>query len=400
MITSASQYDTGNVLVVDDEIVVREVLSRMLRTKGCSVEQATNGADGLAKVEEKPYDVVITDIKMPKMDGFEFMENLRTLDPEIPVIIVTAVGDVKNAVKAVQLGAYDFVHKPFGAGAELWTTVERAIELRRTRLENETYHRQLEEINTRLTRELQLARRVQECYAAGSLIPDQRLDLAGLYEPCFNVGGDLYGAFPIGKTKYAFYMADVSGHGPSAALITAMVKMNIESLADRSDSQDLIADPPRLLTELDRMLFKLVETGMFVTMIYAVLDMEQNELAYCNAGHCFPLVLRAGEPGTVSLDNGRGIALTLAKDLGLDYQGDCIRFGPGDTLLLCTDGLLEAHDPDARQYGSQQLSEVAGASQAPTAEALVEDIRASLREFAQGVQPHDDVAVLVARRKD
>ncbi|MEW6356622.1 MAG: fused response regulator/phosphatase [Planctomycetota bacterium] len=400
MITTASQCDPGKVLVVDDEIVVREVLSRMLSTKGCSVEQATDGEDGLAKIGERPYDVVITDIKMPRMDGFEFMEHLRALDPEIPVIIVTAVGDVKNAVRAVRLGAYDFVHKPFGAGNDLWNTVARAIEMRRTRLENEAYHRRLKEMNTQLTRELELARRVQECYAATSLVLDERLDLAGLYEPCFNVGGDLYGAFPIGETKYAFYIADVSGHGPSAALITAMLKMNIESLVERTDSQDLISNPPLLMADLDRMLTKLTGAAMFVTMVYAVLDMERNTLTYCNAGHCLPLVLRADEPDAAFLDNGRCIALTLASTLGSSYQGAAVPFGPGDSLVLCTDGLLEARNPEDRQYGPERMAEAAGACRTSSAEALIKDIRSSLRTFSGGIQPHDDIAVLAVRRKD
>jgi len=400
MITIAKQDNIGSVLVIDDEEVVREVLSRMLARKGCTVEHATDGENGLAKAGEKPYDVVITDINMPRMDGFEFMENLRARDPEIPVIIVTAVGDVKNAVKAVRLGAYDFVHKPFGAGNELWSTVARAIELRRTRTESQAYHQRLEELNAQFTRELELARRVQECYAAGSLVPDDRLDLAGLYEPCFNVGGDLYGAFPIGERKYAFYMADVSGHGPSAALITAMIKMNIESLVERPDMRDLLSTPHVMLAELDRMLARLVGAGMFVTMVYAVLDFGQDTLSYCNAGHCSPVVLRSDAPKAILLEGGRNIALALASSLGGAYEGDSVSFGPGDSLVFCTDGLLEAGNPDREQYGVERLVQATETAGTSTAESLMQGISVSLREFGEGVQPHDDVAVLVARRKE
>ncbi len=116
-----------NILVVDDEEMVRYVLTEKLSESGYSVTTAINGQQAVELFLDMPFDAVLLDLKMPGMDGIETLKELRKLDPDIPVIMVTAFGDIATAVEAIKLGAYDFVEKPPQI-SRIMVTLRRAIE--------------------------------------------------------------------------------------------------------------------------------------------------------------------------------------------------------------------------------------------------------------------------------
>jgi two-component system response regulator HydG len=132
------------VLVVDDEANARSGLEKLLRQEGYSVECAADGALALAAVGETPPDVVVTDLKMPRMDGMQLLAKMREQDFEIPVIVVTAFGDVSSAVTAMRAGAADYLTKPVDFDA-LMLSIERVIEQRDLRVEADALRRQLRE---------------------------------------------------------------------------------------------------------------------------------------------------------------------------------------------------------------------------------------------------------------
>ncbi|MCB0525779.1 MAG: sigma-54 dependent transcriptional regulator [Saprospiraceae bacterium] len=102
----------AKILIVDDETPIRRTLRDILEFEGYEVDEATDGFDCVAKVQKEKFDVVITDIKMPKMDGIEALERLQILSPETPVIMVSGHGTIDTAVEAVKKGAFDFISKP------------------------------------------------------------------------------------------------------------------------------------------------------------------------------------------------------------------------------------------------------------------------------------------------
>ena len=104
---------TGRILVVDDEDIVRTSCSRTLSPEGYEVRLARNGAEGLKMANEERFDLVLTDLKMPDMDGIEVLRIIKEQWPETAVIIVTGYQTVDTAVKAIKLGAYDYIEKPF-----------------------------------------------------------------------------------------------------------------------------------------------------------------------------------------------------------------------------------------------------------------------------------------------
>ncbi len=102
----------AKILIVDDETPIRRTLRDILEFEGYEVDEAVDGLECVAKVQKEKYDVVITDIKMPKMDGIEALERLQILSPETPVIMVSGHGTIDTAVEAVKKGAFDFISKP------------------------------------------------------------------------------------------------------------------------------------------------------------------------------------------------------------------------------------------------------------------------------------------------
>ena len=125
---------TARVLIVDDEARMAEVIAAALRRAGHECETCASGAAALAALDARGADVVVTDWKMPEMDGIELLRRLHARRPGLPVILVTAHGTVPSAVAAMREGAFDYVTKPFD-NDELRATVGRALEL--TRLERE-----------------------------------------------------------------------------------------------------------------------------------------------------------------------------------------------------------------------------------------------------------------------
>src|SRR5438552_2565840 len=126
--------DKGRVLVVDDEASARSGLEKLLRQEGFSVHVAADGPSALAIAGEHPPDVVVTDLKMPGMDGVELLTKLREQDRDLPVVVVTAFGEVASAVHAMRAGADDYLTKPVDFDA-LTLSIERALQRRVLRVE-------------------------------------------------------------------------------------------------------------------------------------------------------------------------------------------------------------------------------------------------------------------------
>jgi len=102
----------SSILVIDDEKAIRKTLSEILSFEGYKIEEAFDGEEGLRKFKEKTYDVVLCDVKMPKVDGIEFLQKATEINPDVPIIMISGHGTIETAVEAVKNGAYDFISKP------------------------------------------------------------------------------------------------------------------------------------------------------------------------------------------------------------------------------------------------------------------------------------------------
>ncbi|MFH0931533.1 MAG: sigma-54 dependent transcriptional regulator [Candidatus Zixiibacteriota bacterium] len=124
-----------SILVIDDKESMRQMLAKTLESEGFEVDTARDGEGGLDKAKEKRFDLVLTDLKLPKMDGLEVLSSIKDLDPEVAVIVMTAYGTIETAVQAIKQGAFDFLTKPFDVD-HLHVLIQRALENRRLLAEN------------------------------------------------------------------------------------------------------------------------------------------------------------------------------------------------------------------------------------------------------------------------
>jgi DNA-binding NtrC family response regulator len=125
----------GCVLIIDDEAEIRESLQTLLEFEGYEVEAAANGVQGLSKLGDRPFDLVLLDLALPDRNGLELLPEIRALDPQISVIMITAYGTVEDAVRAMQSGASNFLQKPWD-NEKLLADVRAVVARRRAEEEN------------------------------------------------------------------------------------------------------------------------------------------------------------------------------------------------------------------------------------------------------------------------
>ena len=146
-------------LIVDDEPRLRQVLMHLMRGDGFHCVEAANGEEALAMLERHPVSLVLSDLRMPQMDGLELLRQTRARWPDVAVVMITAVADVDVAVSCLAIGAMDYLTKPFHL-EEVRARVGQALEKRRLVLENRDYQQSLQ------TRVAQQARRLEELFLA------------------------------------------------------------------------------------------------------------------------------------------------------------------------------------------------------------------------------------------
>ncbi len=133
---------THSILVVDDELSMREFLEILLRKEGYGVDTAKHGEEALASLDRHPYDLVICDIMMPRVDGMQVLRRVKEVSPETQVIMITAFASTESAVEAMKIGAYDYITKPFKVD-EIKLVIAKALEKSRLVQENTLLRQEL-----------------------------------------------------------------------------------------------------------------------------------------------------------------------------------------------------------------------------------------------------------------
>ena len=228
----------ARILLVDDEPFIVQTIGLYLEDEGFKVTMADGGAKALDLLERLDFDLIVTDLSMPVVDGFQVMTAAKKLKPDTQIIILTGQGTLDNAVKAIQYGAYDFVTKPVEDLTVFLISINRALEKRNMLLAQREYLSQIERQNRILWEDMEAARRIQLCMIQRDYGPvSDFLDIYARYLPAKHLGGDFYDAFFLTPGYVAFYIADVAGHGVSAAMVTAFARQAVIKVAEKISAQ-------------------------------------------------------------------------------------------------------------------------------------------------------------------
>jgi sigma-B regulation protein RsbU (phosphoserine phosphatase) len=378
-VVPATAVPPSTILVVDDSATNLQVLVRTLDGTGHRILAARDGETALDIARRVKPDLMLLDVMMPGMDGFDVCRVLKR-DPETrqtAVIFLSARGEVSDKVSGLELGAADYITKPI-QGEEVLARV--ATHLSRQHLE-----RALRQSRDRLEQELASAARMQRLILPAAMPLHPTVSFAAYYETSRHAGGDYYDVLPLGDDRFAIMVADVSGHGAPAAIVMAMIRAVLHTYPGEA------GDPPAVLHHINRHFRFLWDTAMYATAIYGVIDVRRGTFRVSSAGHPLPLIVRHGHEVTpVALDN---VMCLLWDELG---DVPCLEqtLHPGDRLVFYTDGITERQGQDG-MYDPERLTAALARVGRQMPAKIVEDLVADLAAFAGGQEADDDQTLLV-----
>ncbi len=389
----------ASILVVDDTPANLQVLAGMLKDRGYKVRPVPSGKLALLAAGRDPPDLILLDINMPEMNGYEVCEHLKADERlrGIPVMFISALTEQLDKVKAFAIGGVDYITKPFQM-EELHARVETHLKLRRLQIELEETNVQLAKANGRMSRDLKAAAKIQETFLPRKSPRVPGTDFAWIYRPCDELGGDGLNVIPLGVGKVGFYILDVSGHGVASALLSVTLSRLLSPPSEASsilirngngrDRLD-ITPPAEVAARLNRLFPFDAATEQFTTLVYGILNVANGEFRYVSAGHSGPVHLPAGgDPVILESD---GFPIGLANDA---YEERSIHLGAGDRLYLHSDGVHEAMDPAGEQFGGTRLLNAIGQRRSEPLQEGVATLLAEVAKWHGSERQQDDVSIV------
>lgn len=352
------QTRTETILIIDDEAPMRAMLETFLKNQGFTVHTATNGKEGFEKHQALNPDVTLCDLKMPVMDGIEFLRALHAKNPDATVIMLTAFATLENAVSAMREGAYDYITKPVDdLVGELLKKVELGLNRANLVRENRVLSVNLQKVNEELRAknedmadQLAMAGVVQQ-----SLLPADKGTLQGLRWACQrrldeHVSGDFYDLQQIGPAQFGVLIGQVFGRDVPSALLMAMIIGTIRELQGR------YKDPLSILNKANLSIKQYLEKGFqnFVTVFYGILDLEEKRFRFSSASHPPPVIVRFKSDGIKAHSlSARGNYLGKYKDAELALEEFPIR--RNDLMLLYSESAVNITNAKGEVFGQKRL---------------------------------------------
>lgn len=323
-----------SVIIIDDDEIICGYCSEVLKSQfDFEVDVFYTGYEALENANEKQYSLIFTDLFLPDISGFELIPKLISKYGQVPIIVISGLGSLNDAMKALRLGAYDYINKPFSK-LELELVVKRVIDKARALEERLLLNKEILG-RIQIEKELALARKILTDFLPGERVLFSDFTFMGMDFPSRKVGGDFYNYFWLDENRFVFLIGDVSGSGVPAALVSGMVKLAIDSVFQFKPE----GTPAQLMKELNSLLFKSLNHKTYISMFIGIMDSRNNKLDYCNAGHFPILVFR--DDDIYELDIGGGLIGIFFES---EYSNGTFNYQDDDCFFLYTDGLLSSLD--------------------------------------------------------
>jgi sigma-B regulation protein RsbU (phosphoserine phosphatase) len=384
------------ILLVEDSSTMRRMLSTMLREEAFEVETANDGLQGLDKARLDPRpELILTDFEMPELDGAGLCQALKA-DKElrsIPVMMLTTLGEAHSKIAGLTAGADDYVEKPKGHDDFRVLCARIHAHLRIADLRGELAarnselaerNRLLEAATKKFTFELELARKVQLALMPRPPKPRGMLRLAVRYSPANQLGGDVYDIYRLDNNRLGILVADVSGHGVNSAMLSGMVKALAAPLSLA------VLEPGELLAGLDVAGEQYFPEGYFCTGFYVIADEETGLVRYAGVGH--PPAIIVGPNGPRMLPSNPGM---LGIGMVDGTAGATDRIGPGESMVIYTDGLTDAMDPSDALFGEDRLRTLLQSHYGADPSEILRQVDDAISKHTAPGRPADDVNIIV-----
>jgi len=385
------------ILIVDDEPLNIDYLEQELEDLGYETLSARNGHEALECVESQLPDMILLDIMMPIMDGFEVLRRLKAEEHwrDIPVVVISALSDIDNVAKGIELGAEDYLPKPFNP-ILLKARIKSGLEKKRFRDLERLYLKALE-------RELEIGREIQADFLPDEILQPEGWRIAAYFQAAREVAGDFYDVFYLSEGRLALVVGDVCDKGVGSALYMALFRSLLRATSDITrfssglERQDAELDSASALKNsiefVNQYICRVHKSAMFASLFFGLLDPESGSLSYINAGLEPPLVLRQGKVLAELMPTGPivGGIEDIHFDVGethLDHD---------DVLLLYTDGITDACNADGEEYGRESVLSIAEKHSA-SVDMLIENIVLDVQTFIDETAQFDDITLMAIQR--
>jgi phosphoserine phosphatase RsbU/P len=381
------------VLIVDDTPENIQVLMETLKDQ-YTIVAAINGEKALkmAVAEPRP-DLILLDIMMPGMDGYEVCRRLKADEQvqHIPIIFVTAKTEVEDETLGFELGAMDYITKPFSIPV-VKARVKAHLELKILRDLEAIQRAKLETLLGMLNSELAEAADyvkylLPQPMAEGPVMADWR------FVPSTTLGGDSLGYHWLDEDSLAFYLIDVCGHGVGAALHSVSV-LNV--LRSRNLPNVDFRRPEQVLASLNAVFPMDDHKGMYFTMWYGVYKPSTRLLSYASGGHPPALLIQDTAGNGSEIQELRTPNLILGGLKGIDFKYDEVEIKPEARLYVFSDGVYEIMNENTICWEFDDLKAYLEES-GDRGTSTMDDLWAHVRQIAGSETLEDDFSVLELR---
>jgi serine phosphatase RsbU (regulator of sigma subunit) len=380
----------SNILVVDDTPANLRLLMGILRDVGYKVRPANNGLRAFSTIEKESPSLILLDIMMPDMDGYQVCEQLKASAQtrDIPVIFISALNETFDKIKAFSVGGVDYITKPFQA-EEVLARVE-------THLKLHELQRQLQAENLRMRAELDVSRRLQQM-----LLPTEKelqqidgLDIACFMEPAVEVCGDYYDVFS--QDGWVFIgIGDVTGHGLESGALAIMVQSSIRTLLASIHKLDAVT----FLSALNQMVYhNVIRMNVGKSLTLALLSYQNGQFVLTGQHEEVIIVRATGDIEHID-------TMDLGFPIGLDFEiakfvkQTKVLLNPSDVVVLYTDGITEAENINGLLYGLERLCEMTQKNYKKNAHEIQQAVIADVRQFIGKQKVYDDITLLVLKQQ-
>lgn len=240
-----------------------------------------------------------------------------------------------------------------------------------------------------LEEELNIARAIQLNLLPSTPPVLEDYEISALSVSSKQVGGDYYD-FIHREDHVAVAVADVSGKGVPASLLMASLQASLRA------NMDGMEDPVRVVSTLNDVMCDSTAPDKFATLFYGCLDMKHDTLHFSNAGHVFPVLVQDG--GKIEILDYSGLILGVQPEF--PYEGRSLKFRPGDTLVILTDGVTEAENPAGDLFGEERLYKLLSSLKGQSAFQVKESIVETIKKFTYPKGFNDDLTILILKRKE
>jgi sigma-B regulation protein RsbU (phosphoserine phosphatase) len=385
MMISTKLDDQEEILVVDDTLANLRLLAQILSDRGYKVRAVTSGNRAIESAEASPPSLILLDIRMPGLNGFEVCQKLKSIEhtKDIPIIFVSALDDLQDKVNAFHAGGVDYITKPY--------QVEEILARTETHLALRKLQKQLQDTNRRYKRELTLAGSVQKSFLPRELPNFPGWQVAARLVPSHETSGDFYDFIPLSDGHLGILIADVVDKGAGAALFMAYTWSMIRTYLSENPT-DLVG----VFERVNSRILQDTQLTEYVTTFLGVLVPSNGSFIYSNAGHC-PAILVQVTHGTHT-SQLKITGMPLGVDEKARWGQQLIQLNPGDLLVLYTDGISEAMNTGGDLFGLAHLQDLIHEAIHLEASQLLERILCEVDAFTNKETLNDDIALVVIKR--